>query len=690
MLLSLLLANSADVSAVHAEGTTEAGRSEQAVEEPGRSEFIAAMRRVRERTAEPPDPDTLKRFPIYDYLVAARLRRDLAAMPDEPLDSKIDRFVSAHAGQPVTRALRSEWLTSLASRARWDWFLPRATELNSAQLICDRLAGRLATGDKQGLATEALARWGLAQRPPPECEPVFAWLRGQGLLTAALAEKRTRTALEAGNPRLAREFVADVPADAAAPLLLWTRLLETPKPVLQALASQPAMDVEPTALEAGFSKLARTDSAAALEVLPGLLSRPGLAPELRGRLQRAAALGAAYDHDPQAIAAFVRLPADAVDADVRDWRVRAALWAGDFQRALAWIAQMPAAQAAEPRWRYWRARAVAATSGAKAAEPLFADVAGLRDFYGYLAADRIRSDYQLNAHPSTAVDSEQRELAARPGLIRAHALFDCDMTDDAIAEWSVALANTSAAIRLQAALLAADWGWYAQSISTLAQVGELDDVRLRYPRPYPEAIAQASRLTHLPPDWILAVMRQESLFRSDAVSPAGARGLMQMQPRTAAAVDRRWHLGARASAMSSEPGFDPSSDVKLGAAYLRELLDRYDGQLELSLAAYNAGPVPVSRWLPPKAMDADIWIENIPYGETRSYVQRILEHIVAFAWVRGAQPPRLSTLLPRVVPASISAQAARRPVANDPPSSGPQHPRRPVRASGAGPALQPS
>jgi soluble lytic murein transglycosylase len=162
-----------------------------------------------------------------------------------------------------------------------------------------------------------------------------------------------------------------------------------------------------------------------------------------------------------------------------------------------------------------------------------------------------------------------------------------------------------------------------------------------------DAVVRASKLAQLPQDWILAVMRQESLFRKDAVSHADARGVMQMILSTASAVARRWHL--------SSPGrdglFDPSIAVPLGAAHLRELLDRYGEQLTLSLAAYNAGPAAVARWLPRMPMDADVWIENIPYNETRGYVQHILEHIVAFASVRGAQAPRLDILLSDVEPA---------------------------------------
>lgn len=96
--------------------------------------------------------------------------------------------------------------------------------------------------------------------------------------------------------------------------------------------------------------------------------------------------------------------------------------------------------------------------------------------------------------------------------------------------------------------------------------------------------------------------------------------------------------------------FEPTVSLRLGARYVRELLDKYRGQLAPSLAAYNAGPMSVSRWLPSDPIDADVWIENIPYTETRGYIQHILEHIVAFAEMRDAPPPRLVNLLPRVEP----------------------------------------
>jgi len=610
--------------------------------------FVAAMRRVHLNLPEPPDSPALQAYAIYDYLVVARLRRDLSQQPGADLDATIDAFLQAHAGEPVARALHREWLVSLAQRRRWDWFLPRARDLNDPDLLCARLQGLLATGQTDGLATQALARWSLPQQQPAACDEVFGWLRQQNLLTPALAESRTRAALAAENPRLARAFVVDVPAARAAVLVQWAQLLEVPQPTLIALAIYPEVAVEPDALLAGFDRLARVNSIAAAALLPKLLARPDTSPALQERLRRAVALGAAYDHDPSAVRAFRGLNADAGDDSVHEWRARAALWAGDYKQARAWIDEMPPALAAQPRWRFWRARTVEATSGAGAAAPLYAEIADLRDYYGYLAADRAHRSYSLNAKATPDDMGVQTALAAEPGLVRAHALLDCEMTDDASSEWNAVVGRVEPTIKVQAARLASRWGWYAQSISTLAQTGELDDVRLRYPNPFPEAIAQASRLTRLPEDWILAVMRQESLFRKDAVSQRDARGLMQMLPSTARAVAKRWHLPA--------PGpdglFDPQLAIPLGAARLRELLDRYDGQLALSLAAYNAGEAPVARWLSDKRMDAAVWMENIPFNETRGYVQHILEHVVAFAWVQSADLPRLTTMLPPVAPAA--------------------------------------
>jgi soluble lytic murein transglycosylase len=638
----------------------EAPRHVAADSDDTRQAFVAAMQRIRLNLPETPDSPALEAYAIHDYLVAARLRRDLLRKADDAVDTAIDGFLRAHGGQPVSHGLRHDWLVSLAQRRRWDLFVPRSADVTDPLLVCDRLLGRMLIGDTEGLGAAALARWSLPQKQPAECSDVFAWLRQQNLVTPMLAESRARAALAADNPRLAREFIADVPVARSAALLQWSDLLEAPKAALTVLATHPALPAEPDALAAGFEKLAHTDSAGAVDLLPQLLTRPDLPPALQARFRRAAALGAAYDRDPRALSLFGDLGTEPPDNQVEEWRVRAALWAGDYGRALAWIDRMPASLATQPRWRYWRARSVAATAGSEAAAPLFGEIADLRDYYGYLAADKLHRDYHLNARPSPNDVKAQNAIATEAGLIRAHELFACDMADDAAAEWTSVLGTADSAAKVQAAHLASRWGWYAEAIAALAQAGEWDDVRLRYPRPYAGEVAAASGVAGVPADWIFGVMRQESLYRKDAVSRADARGLMQMRPATAAAVARRWHMPPP----RNDGLFDPSVALPLGAAYLRELLDHFGAQLNLSLAAYNAGPASVARWLPRDSMDADVWIENIPYAETRGYVQHILEHIVAFAFVSDAQPPRLDALMPPVgpaAPATVATQPVLRP-----------------------------
>jgi soluble lytic murein transglycosylase len=609
-----------------------------------RQEFLAAMQRVRQHGSEPADSPALMADPIYDYLVAARLRRDLDSKASEELDSAIDTFLNNHVHEPVARNLRHDWLVSLAERGRWDWFLPRATDSTDPVLMCDRLVGRLARADTSGLGADALALWSAPVRQPRECDSVFQWLRQQDLITPAAAESRARAALTADNARLARDFSVDVPAAGLAPLQQWIRLLETPRPALIDLATHPDVPVEPEALLGGFTRLSRADSSSALNLLPLLLARADVTSALRARLQRLAALGAAYDHLPAAVDAFRALPPESLDAEAMEWRIRAALWAQDFDTALVWIEALPVSLAATPRWRYWHARATEATLGIALAAPRYNEIAGTRDYFGYLAADRLHRAYDLNVHPTPDDVAAQTTLASTAGLVRAHELWACDLPEDATAEWGAVLADAPPATKVQAAHLASHWGWYTQAIITLAQAGEWDDLALRYPRPFASEVERASALTQLPVGWILSVMRQESLFRKDATSRADARGLMQLQPVTASAVAHRWRLPLP----DHNALFDPKVAIPLGAAYLKELTDRYRGQLALTLAAYNAGPQPVARWMPGKPIDADVWIENIPFNETRGYVQHVLEHIVAYAQVADAPLPHLAPLLPPV------------------------------------------
>ncbi len=127
---------------------------------------------------------------------------------------------------------------------------------------------------------------------------------------------------------------------------------------------------------------------------------------------------------------------------------------------------------------------------------------------------------------------------------------------------------------------------------------------------------------------VLSIIRQESNFSTDAVSPAGARGLMQILPSTAKQIARKKKKKFSAQMLNSNPDFN----VEMGSTYFADMLKRFDGSYVLAVAAYNAGPTNVRKWMktmgkPDERLDAIDWIERIPFGETRNYVQRVLENL---------------------------------------------------------------
>jgi soluble lytic murein transglycosylase len=210
------------------------------------------------------------------------------------------------------------------------------------------------------------------------------------------------------------------------------------------------------------------------------------------------------------------------------------------------------------------------------------------------------------------------------------------MRDLANVEWAYGYEMLPQTARQQAVQLASRWGWHDQAITTAAQQRLFNDYALLYPQPYDRQVRAAAQVSKLPPELIYSVMRQESLYRADAVSSAGARGLLQMLPDTARRTATAWKLPRP----SPDALFDPDVAITLGAANLSTLIDRFRGQTVVALAAYNAGPNAASRWIPQQAVEADVWIENIPYNETRTYVQRIVWHNLVFSWLKTGEPQK--------------------------------------------------
>jgi soluble lytic murein transglycosylase len=605
------------------------------------------------------DPPELRAYPLYPYLARARLIRILGNTKADgpvPADDDARAFLAAHGNEPVAADLHRAWLRSLAARAQWPAFLEQySAPVADARLRCQRLQARIALGQTQGLERDVVEQWLTPERLPSECEQAFDWLRARDGLTAALVEQRARLLLDNGQSAFARVVARPLPAAQEAPLRRWADLLDKPAASLDAVLANPelAAELDGAPLAAGWRKLARNDPSAALARYDRLLAVvPG---ESAARYTLALALGLAWDRRAaEALQLFAAVPAAAFDDSARGWQVRAALWARDWRQARSAIAAMSENERRQTRWRYWSARAAAALGDEAAAREIYEALLPTDNFYAANAAARLRRPAE--PHPArleqdaALVDS----LAARPEFVRARELLLCGLRGPAFREWQTGFDGLSDAERTQAVALAARWQWHDVSVATATQQRVFFDYALLYPRPYDAEVSAAAELASLDASLVYGMIRQESLFRSDAVSPAGAVGLAQLLPETAARTARAWR--------GTEPGavdlFDPAVNIQLGAWHMRDLSDRFDHQLPVALAAYNAGAAPAERWLPQEALDADIWIENIPYNETREYVERVLWHQIVFAWLATGDAQRVDALLAPIVPLGAARQAS--------------------------------
>lgn len=599
------------------------------------------------------DGEALRKYPLYPYLQAARIKRALAESTNDlgTADQRAETFIAQHPREPIGRDMRNAWLSSLALRLQWQKFLEHyKDEAANDSLRCQSFTARLALGQMEGLALDVARQW-LTPSSLPDCEPAFTWMRNEQTLTPELIEQRARRALEGNNASFAKQIAAQLPPERSAPLLRWAALIETPQKQIDALIASPALEIEPKVQLAGWTRLARIDRDGALRRYESFIRARGLTEEAASPYALSLALALSWDRRPEALTYFKRVsPAD-LDELAREWYARAALWAGDWKLVSNIIAAMPDQQRTLARWRYWAARAAEKNGDPKLARQLYESVLLDDNFYSIMSAARL--DRPVAPHPEKLVlDQTQVErMEQMPPMVRARELLMSDMRPQAGSEWSFAFEQLAPEARTQAIHLAARWGWYDQAIFTASQQRVFNDYELLYPQPYDAEVLTAAKLTGLTPQLIYSVMRQESLYRRDAISSAGARGLLQMLPETARRTASKWNR--------PRPGaddlFNPVVNVPLGAANLRSLLDRFGGQTLVALAGYNAGPNAAARWLPTESLEPDIWVENIPYNETRSYVQRILWHNVVFSWLQKGEPQKVDAWLARIAPLSEAA-----------------------------------
>ncbi|MDX1381014.1 MAG: transglycosylase SLT domain-containing protein, partial [Xanthomonadales bacterium] len=592
----------------------------------------------------------LEGYVLHPYLRYEDLRfRRAVVAPDE-----MAAFLDAHSDWAFANGLRVAWLRSLGERGRWQALLDHAPGVSDTEVRCHLARARLVTGDTAGLLEEVQDLWNVGRSQPDECDPAFTWLREQGGITPDLAWSRVRKAMTEGEPRLSLYLARYVPADEREWLERWQRLNASGYADLG--SARHWSDVPRARMVAAESlvKLARRDAARAGRVLDQLLPHFDWEANERGRLQREVALWSAVALDDDALARMADVPGSHRDPQLLGWWVRAALAAGDWAQVQGAIEQMPAEEAADGRWRYWAARALAETGQAEAARAAFESLSEEASYHGFLAADRANLPYSICPEDPQVAPEAVDALAATPPFARALELRAVGLEDWASREWAGATRGLGVEELRAAAALARSEGWEDRAIFALGQSGDLRWYAWRFPDSHFADVSEQARKRKLEPSLVMGLMRSESALAPRARSPAGAMGLMQVMPGTATQLARKH--GFRYS--SREQLYDPAFNIQMGTAYLDDLGERFNDNPVLVASAYNAGPGAVNRWLDQRGgLPTDVWIETIPYSETRDYVPRVLAFTTLYDWRLDSPVRRISDRMPPFDSGNIGPQA---------------------------------
>jgi soluble lytic murein transglycosylase len=568
--------------------------------------------------------DTLKDYSLYPYLRYNYLQPRLPKTDNE----EIRGFLAQYADFPPADELHAQWLKQLARNRDWQMYYETYTPQEDPALQCNYLIARINTGNRSLLLEDIRSVWLTGSALPPDCNPVIDFLKKNDQLTDDLVWQRFELAMQKNNTGLARHLMTYMDKDHKNWANLWLAMHANPD---QQTGNPQIEDTSITReiMGHGIKRLARLNLNMAIKRWDDIQQRFSFTPGERADIDHILAVSAAEKKHPRAIELLDRIENFNVDEDVFHWRLITCLADNDWERLRKWTESVPADEDIKYRWLYWHARALEQTGYMEKATQIFTAIAGKRDYYGFLAADRIGAPYNMEHNPLPDNPEEKQKITSMPGIQRALELREIGEKQLARREWNFALSHMTAYQQEIAAALAADWGWYGQAILTMGRAHTFNDLEVRFPIPYESLIDENARKQQLDQGWVYALVRSESAFIEDAESPAGALGLMQIMPRTG-------KLTAKSMGISNfrvAHLLEAEKNVPIGSVYLKKMLDLFGGNMILATAAYNAGPQRVQSWLPKTdCMDPDVWVERIPFTETRKYVRRVMFFSSIYDW----------------------------------------------------------
>lgn len=550
----------------------------------------------------------------------------IALDPANANEEQIQAFLRDYPSDWLSDRVRLDYAKRLAKAARWPEFRRESALIVEGDdgLNCFRLQQRIGNNEAAAFK-EAKDLWFTGAQLPESCDPVFNALLSRQLLSRENIWRRIQLAMEANQFGLAQYINRMFAAGQGFDQRDMNDSLNKPAAFLDRLTGSIQTRGQQEMAVAAVARLARTELARAASALQRL--EPELSASQKAYGWGRLGINAARRHDPSALAWFGRSDLTQLSDDEREWYVRAALRAYQWDTVTRVIRSMTPSEQAEASWRYWLARALKVNGQNVEASKIFAPLSLEHHFYGLLAREELETVVDTATGRYQASDADVKEIEKQVGVQRALALFRMDARAEAIKEWNWSTRKLEDRQLIAAAELARREAWYDRAIYAADRTRFTHDFSLRYLTPYRDITRVYAAQVNLDDAWVYGLIRQESRFVSHAKSGVGASGLMQLMPATAAWVARKLGMRGYSPTVVNEIG----TNVQLGTYYLRSVLDQLGSQPILATAAYNAGPGRARNWQANAPLEGAIYAETIPFTETRDYVKKVMANAQYYA-----------------------------------------------------------
>lgn len=596
--------------------------------------------------------------PYLDYLaLRKKLSKSNSPADSATLRSLLDNFKTQAQTLSVSQRLQKSWASYLARSGQWRLYQKEFAKIKkpSNWMKCKHARAEIELNGRIAKPQKIISDlWMVSGSQSNACDPVFEHLFQYNQISDKQVWQRFKKSINAGKTSVAEYLLKNKLAKKYHPQAKrWINLYKKPMQAVEQAIQSPKL-YSRSMMVVGMKKVANDDAAQAQRIWPKLQQRYAFTKNEKQKVQAKIGLHSALQKLPNAEAELSKVAGAGLNRSLREWRVRNAIQNYDWPQVSYWISQLTSKEQKKWRWRYWAARAQEEQGNTAEANREYRVLAKDRGYYSWLAADRLGIPYNIQHETLAPDESLQTTILQNPNIRSAIELHIMQLPTFAKSLWNTGISGMSKAELKQAALIAQEVDWPNQAIRTLSKARVGTDQTIRYPIAYSDHLKARAQSVNIEPAWVYGLMRAESLFETTAKSPVGARGLMQLMPATGKKVAQQ--LGMPLA--NTEELYDSKINMTLGTQYLADMLQRFNGNMVLATAAYNAGPHRVEKWLPESGnIPADIWADTIPFYETRNYITKVMSYAAMFDWrLKGGtqnaavQPTRLSTFMQPILP----------------------------------------